>query len=56
MKLSHIVKYHNDFLEVDNDLYRTMLSGLIALCSCEQKFTMFDGVRSLSPVILITSL
>ena len=51
MKLGHIVKYYNDFFKFDNGLYYTMPSGVITLCSC--KFTIFDGVRSLSQAVLI---
>ena len=31
MKLGHIVKYHEIFFKFDNCLYRTMLSGAMAL-------------------------
>ena len=32
MKLGHIVKYHDVFFKFDNGPYRTMLSGVKALC------------------------
>ena len=48
MKVGHIVKYYDVFFKFDNGLYRTMSSGVIALSSW--KFTIFDGVRSISQV------
>ena len=32
MKLGHIVKYHDLFFKFGNGPYRTMLSGVMALC------------------------
>ena len=32
IKLGHIVKYHDVFLKLDNGPYRTMPSGVMALC------------------------
>ena len=45
---------YNVFFKINNGPYRIMPSRVIALCSW--KFTIFYGVRSLSPVILITTL
>ena len=54
MKFGHIAQYYNVFFKFDNGPYRTLLSGVIVLWSW--KFTIFAGVWSLSPVILITTL
>ena len=51
MKLGHIVKYYSDFFKFVNAQYYTMPSGVITLCAC--KFTIFDGVRSISQAVLI---
>ena len=32
IKLGHIVMYHDVFIKLDNGLYRTMPSGVLALC------------------------
>ena len=53
MKLGHIVKYHDVFF-FDNGPYCTMLSGVMTLCSF--KFIILDGVQSINPVKLITTL
>ena len=50
MKLGHIVKYNNVF-KFDNGLYHTILSGVITFGSW--KFTIFDGVRSISQAVSI---
>ena len=51
IKVGYIVYYYNNFFRYDNSLYCTMPSGIMALCSW--KFTIFYGLRSISPVVLI---
>ena len=54
MKLGHIVKNRNDTFKYDNGLYGAMPSRVIVFCSW--KFTICDGVQSISPMILNTTL